>query len=153
MHERTRAERVIMNSSVAKHYGCKRGSRWSLIANGRSQPNRDFSCARNMNCCSARCAANIIPTVWFSTCTVLSDGAWLLTEKVLDTESWNSAGCQIESVEHTGSAFPQFGRTHWIRQAKHGHDRWATSCKRPTELSCLFQSLYCIPTSSETNTK
>ena len=47
-----------MNSSVAKHCGCKRASRCGLIANGRSQANRDFSCARNMNCCSARCAAN-----------------------------------------------------------------------------------------------
>ena len=58
MRERTRrAERVIMKSSVAKHYSCKRARHCGLIANGRSQANRDSSCVRNLNCCSARCAA------------------------------------------------------------------------------------------------
>ena len=42
--------------SVAKHYGCKRARHCGLIANGRSQANRDFSCVRNTNCCFARCA-------------------------------------------------------------------------------------------------
>ena len=43
-----------MKASVAKHYGCKRAKHRGLIANGRSQANRNFSCVRNMNCCVAR---------------------------------------------------------------------------------------------------
>ena len=42
MRKKTRAERVIMKSSVAKHYGCKRERQCGLIANGRTQANRDF---------------------------------------------------------------------------------------------------------------
>ena len=41
MCERTRAERVIVKSSVAQHYGCKGARHCDLIANGRSQANRD----------------------------------------------------------------------------------------------------------------
>ena len=44
MHERTRAERAIMNSSVAKHYGCKHAKHCGLTAIGRSQsPFRCFT--------------------------------------------------------------------------------------------------------------
>ena len=43
MRERTRAVRVNMKSSVAKHYGYKRARHCGLIANGRSQANEaDF---------------------------------------------------------------------------------------------------------------
>ena len=42
--------RFIMESSVAKHYGCKRARHCGLIANGRSQANRAFSCVWNTNC-------------------------------------------------------------------------------------------------------
>ena len=58
---RTRAE-CVMKSSAAKHYGCKHARHWSLIiANG-----RDFSWARNMNCCFAHfaCCAAIKLTGW-----------------------------------------------------------------------------------------
>ena len=48
-----------MNSSDAKHYGCKYVRHCGLIASGRSQVNRDFSCVRNVNCCFVRCAATI----------------------------------------------------------------------------------------------
>ena len=54
---------ILMKSSATKHYGCKRARQCGLIANGRSQAYRDFSCARNINCCFAHCAANILPTV------------------------------------------------------------------------------------------
>ena len=57
VRERTCAERVIMKSSIAKHYGCKCAGHCGLIANGCSQANRDFSRVRNINCCFARCAA------------------------------------------------------------------------------------------------
>ena len=46
--------------SVAKHYGCKHVKQCGLIANRRSQANRDFSCVRNKNCCFARCAERVI---------------------------------------------------------------------------------------------
>ena len=46
-----------MKSSAAKHSGWKRTRHCGLIASGRSEANRDFSCVRNMNCCFARCAA------------------------------------------------------------------------------------------------
>ena len=46
MRERTREELVIMKSNVAKHYGCKRVRPCGLIANGRSQANRDFFLCR-----------------------------------------------------------------------------------------------------------
>ena len=48
---------VNMNSSVAKHYGCKRARHCGLIGNGHSQANRDFPCARHMNRCFARYTA------------------------------------------------------------------------------------------------
>ena len=57
MRERTPAERLIMKLSVAKHYGWKGARHCGLIADGRSQANRDVSCVRNMNCCVAHCAA------------------------------------------------------------------------------------------------
>ena len=56
MCEKTLAERIIMKSSVAKYDGCKRARQCGLISNGRNQANREFSCARNLNCCFARCA-------------------------------------------------------------------------------------------------
>ena len=59
VREKTRAERVIMKSSVAKHYGYKPARHCGLIANRRSQANRDFSGVRNMNCCFAHCAATL----------------------------------------------------------------------------------------------
>ena len=65
---------VIMNSSVAKHYGCKRTMHCGLIANGRSQANRDFSCVRNMKCCCAHsvpCAAK-----WGFSTHMLGDGTF-----------------------------------------------------------------------------
>ena len=46
VHERTRAQRVVMKSSVAKHYGCTRVKQCGLIANGRSQAYGDFSCVK-----------------------------------------------------------------------------------------------------------
>ena len=42
------------------HYGCKRARHCGLIANGRSQSNRAFSCVRNKNCCFARCAVKTL---------------------------------------------------------------------------------------------
>ena len=47
--QNSRAERVIMKSSVAKHYGCKQAKNCGLIANGRSQANREFSCVWKTN--------------------------------------------------------------------------------------------------------
>ena len=57
MRERTRSERVILKSSVAKHYGWKRARHWGVLANGRSQANRDWPWGRILSCCFARCAA------------------------------------------------------------------------------------------------
>ena len=45
VRERTCAERH-MKSSVAEHYGCKRARHCDLIANGRTQADRDFSCEK-----------------------------------------------------------------------------------------------------------
>ena len=36
-------------------YGCMCMRHCGLIGNGCSQVNQDFSCVRNMNCCSAHC--------------------------------------------------------------------------------------------------
>ena len=46
-----------MKSSIAKHYSFKHARHCGLIANGRSQENRDFSCVRNINCGFANYAA------------------------------------------------------------------------------------------------
>ena len=46
-------QKIIIKSSVARHYGCKRARHCGLIANGRSEVNRDFSCGRNTNYCYA----------------------------------------------------------------------------------------------------
>ena len=59
MRERTCAERIIMKSSVAKHYGCMHAGHCGLTTNGRSQANQDFFCVRNMNWCFARRATNL----------------------------------------------------------------------------------------------
>ena len=49
-----------------------------------------------------------------------------LQKKVLDTESWNSAGCQIESVEHTEARFLNLaGRT------EYGKPNMDTPCPCP----------------------
>ena len=37
----------------------KRARHCGLLANGRSQANRDFSCVRNINCCFAHCTAKL----------------------------------------------------------------------------------------------
>ena len=43
------AELIIMKSSVAKHYGCKRTGHGGPIAKDAVKVNQDFSCVRNMN--------------------------------------------------------------------------------------------------------
>ena len=53
MRERTRAECDIIKSSFAKHHGCKRARHCGIMANGRSQANRDFPYIRNMKWCFA----------------------------------------------------------------------------------------------------
>ena len=95
-------------------------------------------------------AQPIVPTVWFVACTVLSDWVGLLGGKVLDTESWLGDGICWTYRKRVSSI--------WQDTLNTASPTWTqnvdiTSCKRPTELSCLFQNLYCIPTSSETNTK
>ena len=54
VRERSRAERVTMKSSVAKHHCCKRVKQCGLNYKRCSQACRDLSCVRNAACCFAR---------------------------------------------------------------------------------------------------
>ena len=62
VRERTRAQLHYEVKCRNALWSQARGALWSnyLITNERSQANWDFSCARNMNCCFARCAATMI---------------------------------------------------------------------------------------------
>ena len=92
------AERVVVNSCVAKHYGCKRARHRGLIANGRSQANPDNSCVRNMNGCFARFAhcATIIPilSIWSTACGTTTSFSTMWLRAARWTRFHTTAICQ-----------------------------------------------------------
>ena len=88
MHQRTPGERALMSQvsqsiMVARH--C------ALIANGRSQANRAFSCVRSMNCCFAGFARRVAKTRRMHVCSLLPFGKKDASHAILAPEY--SHGC------------------------------------------------------------
>ena len=104
----------------SKHFRCKHARHCGLIANGRSQVNRDFSCIRNMNCCSVCFAYHIIIFTCF--CSIVSivipqthqktQVSWFSTpiQVLWNSELlWTSRALQWRTQLHTSTSFSGMG--------------------------------------------